>query len=72
MRRLLFVVSIFAFAPMAFGMHAISGGKSTLTVGPGGDVTVGDVITVDLTSDIELTAIAYIHFVPSAPNPRLE
>jgi len=69
MRKALAIILVLVLAPMAFGAHLTSGGKDTLVLGPGKDVTVGDVITVDLTFDCELTGIRYIDFISSAPNP---
>ena len=65
MKKLLTIVLVLALAQIAFGGSAIltSGGKSTLEMGV--DVTVGDVITVDMVSDSELTGLVYIDFVPS-------
>ena len=67
MKKLLTIVLVLALAQIAFGGSAIltSGGKSALELGPTGDVTVGQVITVDMTSDSELTGLKYVDFVPS-------
>ena len=69
MKKLLTIVLVLALAPMAFGNASLtSGGKASLELGNGKDVTVGSVITVDMTFDAELTGLQYVDFVPGAAN----
>ena len=62
-KRLLILGLVLALPAMASAVSVslLSGGKSTLTLGT--DVTVGEVITVDLVSDTACAAVSMIDYV---------